>query len=86
MVQEGFSRGSRIQASCWGKPLSAAEFQAEKEKAVGDGDHFILFYTGFVSLDIPDALLKHCAIVDRSCWEEYFGPFAARGLLVHHTS
>ncbi|KAF1785206.1 hypothetical protein JG687_00001926 [Phytophthora cactorum] len=52
-------------------------FKAEKEKAVGDDDLFVLYCTGRVP-DILDALFHNCAVVDQSCWDEYFGPFVAR--------
>ncbi|KAL4123834.1 hypothetical protein PRIC2_009680 [Phytophthora ramorum] len=64
------------------KPLSLEEFKKEKENVVGSDDLFVLYCTGSVSLDIPDPVLRNCAIVDASCWKEYYGPFAARAFFV----
>ncbi|KAF1785976.1 hypothetical protein GQ600_15251 [Phytophthora cactorum] len=56
----------------------------KRKKAVGDDDLFVLYCTGRVP-DIPDALFHKCAVVDQSCWDEYFGPFAARFAFLANT-
>ncbi|OWZ00813.1 Crinkler (CRN) [Phytophthora megakarya] len=64
------------------KLLSAEELAILKDKTIGDDDLLVLHCTGQVSPDIPDELLRHVALVDESCWEDYFEPFAKRAALI----
>lgn len=54
-------------------------YAQEWEKSAGPDGIFILYTQGTTSqaIDLPN----RCGIVDKSCWEEYFGPFAGRAYI-----
>ncbi|KAL3659205.1 hypothetical protein V7S43_015783 [Phytophthora oleae] len=56
--------------------LSLESLKKEKDKVAGPGDIFVFYCSGEVKGDISS--LENCAVVDSTCWEEYYGPFAAR--------
>eukprot|EP00644_Phytophthora_capsici_P001142 jgi/Phyca11/129711/e_gw1.86.23.1 len=64
--------------------LSLEDLLEEKKKAAGPHDLFLLYCTSEVEGDIES--LENCAVVDRTCWEKYYGPFAARALYVSTVS
>jgi len=66
------------------KKLTKATYTLERKKAAADVDIFIL-YTQAETLgdwDLPD----RSGIVDASCWESYFGPFAGRAYMAWENS
>jgi hypothetical protein len=66
------------------KKLTKATYTRERKKAAADVDIFIL-YTQAETLgdwDLPD----RSGIVDASCWESYFGPFAGRAYMAWEKS
>lgn len=58
--------------------LSEEECRQEQKNWTGDDDFFVLYCTGDVRFDVCN--LTKCAVVDRSGWAEFYGPFAARAL------
>jgi hypothetical protein len=57
-------------------------FCEERAKSAADDDLFIMFCTGTVNRSFLN--LQRSAFVDKSCWNEYYGPFAARAYFVKH--
>jgi hypothetical protein len=60
--------------------ITYEQFCEEREKSASDQDFYIMFSTGRVDpkvLEIPRS-----AYVDASCWDQYYGPFAARAFFV----
>ncbi|CAG8578879.1 10620_t:CDS:2 [Ambispora gerdemannii] len=49
-------------------------YEEERQKTANKEDIFILYTSGKSEVDLP----KLSAIVDRDCWDAYFGPFAGR--------
>jgi len=60
------------------KKLTQDMYDAEREKSAGPDDIFML-YTPKISDDF--ALPDRSGLVDASCWDSYFGPFAGRAYL-----
>eukprot|EP00644_Phytophthora_capsici_P006777 jgi/Phyca11/561911/estExt2_Genewise1.C_PHYCAscaffold_80222 len=79
-VEKGFfhevHQYKRVQADFF-----VESFNKEKEKAAGPDDIFVLYCTAEVQVDI--STLENCAVVDNTCWKEYYGPFAARAYFVN---
>ncbi|KAF1313503.1 hypothetical protein FI667_g17297, partial [Globisporangium splendens] len=61
---------------CTDEDLSLKALGEAKSSAAGPEDLFLLYSTGDVSCDVSS--LRSFAVVDRSCWQTYYGPFAAR--------
>jgi hypothetical protein len=62
------------------KDMTWDQFDLEEYKACGVADLFVLFCTSDVPFDL--LLAWNCAVVDKSCWNEYYGPFAARAFFI----
>ena len=60
--------------------ISYEQFRDERSKSAADTDLFILFCTGKIDQQVLQ--LERSAYVDVSCWEQYYGPFAARAFFV----
>jgi hypothetical protein len=59
-------------------PVTSDSFADEYEKAASkDTDFFVYFTTSEASDDVQ--IPFRCALVDKSCWKDYFGPYWARG-------
>jgi hypothetical protein len=56
--------------------LTQEKYDAEREKSAGPDDIFMLYTKTKVSDDF--ALPDRSGLVDASCWDSYFGPFAGR--------
>ncbi|KAK1942797.1 hypothetical protein P3T76_005434 [Phytophthora citrophthora] len=56
--------------------VSLQTLKEEKAKVVGPDDIFVFYCTG----EVEDKLswFENYVVVDRTCWEKYYGPFAAR--------
>ncbi|KAL3667567.1 hypothetical protein V7S43_007121 [Phytophthora oleae] len=78
-VKDGFFHEVHQYKSLQNKFLQK-DLMLEKAKAVGKDDLFLLYCTSEVEGDIES--LKNCAVVDSTCWKEYYGPFAARAFYV----
>ncbi|KAI9994911.1 hypothetical protein PInf_011751 [Phytophthora infestans] len=68
------------QCKCVEGNLSLDVFEQERLKAAGPDDLFILYCTSLVTADLW--LLPNSAFVDATCWEAYYGPFAARAFFI----
>ncbi|KAI9994921.1 hypothetical protein PInf_011764 [Phytophthora infestans] len=68
------------QCKCVEGNLSLDVFEQERLKAAGPDDLFILYCTSLVTADL--CLLPNSAFVDATCWEAYYGPFAARAFFI----
>ncbi|KAI9979831.1 hypothetical protein PInf_027791 [Phytophthora infestans] len=68
------------QCKCVEGNLSLDVFEQERLKAAGPDDLFILYCTSLVTTDL--CLLPNSAFVDATCWEAYYGPFAARAFFI----
>ncbi|GMF23866.1 unnamed protein product [Phytophthora lilii] len=64
------------QCKCVEEKISLDAFAQERSKAAGPDDLFIMYCTSQVTADLR--MLPNFAFVDASCWEAYYGPFAAR--------
>ncbi|KAI9994778.1 hypothetical protein PInf_011609 [Phytophthora infestans] len=60
--------------------LSLDVFKQERSKVAGTDDLFILYCTSQVTADLR--MLPNSALVDATCWEAYYGPFAARAFFI----
>ncbi|PKK60411.1 hypothetical protein RhiirC2_719135 [Rhizophagus irregularis] len=49
----------------------------ERRKSASDNDYFMLYITKECNINLPGK----SGIVDRNCWNEYFGPFAGRAYI-----
>ena len=61
------------------KPLSQKTYDAERIKSVGPDDIFILYTQSKISNGC--ALPDRSGLVDKSCWDSYFGPFSGRAYI-----
>ena len=61
------------------KKLTQAKYNTERNKSAGPDDIFIL-YTQTEILN-NYALPDRSGLVDASCWDSYFGPFAGRAYM-----
>jgi hypothetical protein len=61
------------------KKLTQDKYDAEREKSARPDDIFMLYTKTKMSDDfvLPD----RSGLVDASCWDSYFGPFAGRAYL-----
>jgi hypothetical protein len=59
--------------------LTQATYDAEREKSAGSDDIFMLYTQTEISNDC--ALSDRSGLVDASCWDSYFGPFAGRAYM-----
>jgi hypothetical protein len=55
-------------------------YNEERNKSAGSDDFFILYTPTKISDDF--ALPDRSGLVDKSCWDSYFGPFAGRAYIV----
>jgi len=60
--------------------LTQDMYDAEREKSAGPDDIFMLYTKTKISDDF--ALPDRSGLVDASCWDSYFGPFAGRAYMV----
>jgi hypothetical protein len=60
--------------------ITYKQFCVERKKSAADIDFFILFSTGKVNQEVLE--VPRSAFVDASCWNQYYGPFAARAYFV----
>uniref|UniRef100_K3WPP2 Uncharacterized protein n=1 Tax=Globisporangium ultimum (strain ATCC 200006 / CBS 805.95 / DAOM BR144) TaxID=431595 RepID=K3WPP2_GLOUD len=60
--------------------LSLQALDEEKSNAAGPEDLFLLYSTGDVACDVSS--LRNVVVIDRSCWQAYYGPFAARAFFI----
>jgi hypothetical protein len=58
--------------------VSLDVFEQERAEAAGPDDLFLLYCTSEVTADPP----PKSAVVDATCWQAYYGPFAARAAFV----
>jgi hypothetical protein len=56
--------------------INLESFREERAKAASSHDLFLLFCTGEVDLDLSTEVRS--AVVDESCWIDYYGLFASR--------
>ncbi|KAI9994773.1 hypothetical protein PInf_011604 [Phytophthora infestans] len=68
------------QCKCDEGKLSLDVFKQERSKVAGPDDLFILYCTSQVTADLR--VLPNSAFVDATCWEAYYGPFAARAFFI----
>jgi hypothetical protein len=68
------------QCKCVEETISLDVFAQERSKAAGPDDLFIMYCTGRVTADV--CMLRNSAFVDATCWEAYYGPFAARAFFI----
>ncbi|KAI9994776.1 hypothetical protein PInf_011607 [Phytophthora infestans] len=68
------------QCKCVEGKLSLGVFKHMRSKAAGTDDLFILYCTSQVTADLR--MLPNSAFVDATCWEAYYGPFAARARFI----
>ncbi|KAI9994774.1 hypothetical protein PInf_011605 [Phytophthora infestans] len=68
------------QCKCVEGKLSLDNFKHMRSKAAGPDDLFILYCTSQVTADLR--VLPNSAFVDATCWEAYYGPFAARAFFI----
>jgi len=61
------------------KKLTQGMYDKEREKSIRQGDIFMLYTTTEISDDFK--LPVRSGIVDSSCWQSYFGPFAGRAFI-----
>jgi hypothetical protein len=61
------------------KKFTQATYNAERNKSAGPDDIFMLYTKTEISDDC--ALPDRSGLVDASCWDSYFGPFASRAFL-----
>jgi hypothetical protein len=61
------------------KTLTQAMYDEERKKSTGEGDIFMLYTTTKISDGLK--LSDRSGIVDASCWNSYFGPFAGRAYI-----
>ncbi|KAG7375816.1 hypothetical protein PHYPSEUDO_015192 [Phytophthora pseudosyringae] len=61
--------------------LRQDDLKTKRENGVGEVDIFAPNVNWAVSLVDSNSGLENCAIVDRTCWGDYYGPFAARALV-----
>jgi hypothetical protein len=66
------------------KKLTQDTYDAEREKSAGPDDIFMLYTDTRMSDDF--ALPDRSGLVDASCWESYFGPFAGRAYMASRYS
>jgi len=59
--------------------LTQDTYDKERNKSVGPDDFFILYTTTEISGDF--ALSDRSGLVDKTCWNSYFGPFASRAFI-----
>ena len=62
-----------------GRKLTQDMYDAEREKSAGPDDIFMLYTDSEISGDF--ALPDRSGLVDASCWDSYFGPFAGRAYM-----
>jgi hypothetical protein len=62
-----------------GQKLTQDIYDAEREKSAGPNNIFMLYTDSEISGDF--ALPDRSGLVDASCWDSYFGPFAGRAHL-----
>jgi len=60
------------------------KYDAEREKSAGPDDIFMLYTKTEISDDF--ALPDRSGLVDASCWDSYFGPFAGRAYMASRYS
>jgi hypothetical protein len=61
------------------RQLTQADYNAERKKAASSQDFFMLYTTSDSKSDL--VLPDRYGLVDQSCWESYFGPFAGRAYM-----
>jgi hypothetical protein len=59
--------------------LTQDKYDTEREKSAGPDDIFMLYTKTEISDDF--ALPDRSGLVDASCWDSYFGPFAGRAYM-----
>ena len=59
--------------------LTQKKYDAERKKCAGPDDIFMLYTNTKISGDL--ALPDRSGLVDASCWDSYFGPFAGRAYM-----
>ena len=59
--------------------LTQDKYYAERKKSAGPADIFMLYTKTKISDDL--ALPDRSGLVDASCWDSYFGPFAGRAYM-----
>jgi hypothetical protein len=66
------------------KKLTQAIYDAEREKSAGSDDIFILY----TQTEVPNDLVlpDRSGLVDKSCWNSYFGPFSGRAYIASQYS
>jgi len=84
-LNSGSTVSECIQDKKWKKALSPQEFKVEVEKSVCAVDFFLLCVTSNIKID-KESIPPRCAIVDRSCAQNYYGPFAARAFYIMDTA
>ena len=60
--------------------LTNVRVQRERRKACLDKDFFVMFSTARFTGTV-NSLPARTAVVDRKCWEQYFGPFVGRAFV-----
>lgn len=57
-------------------------FEAERDKSIAPSRDFFLVFTATTSSKIQsDALPLRSGIIDKTCFDSYYGPFAGRAFL-----
>jgi len=56
--------------------INLESFREERAKAASSHDLFMLFCTGKIDFDLSSE--DYSAVVDESCWKDYYGPFVSR--------
>jgi hypothetical protein len=62
--------------------LIKGTYEAERKKSAGPDDIFVLY----TQTETPEdfALPDRSGLVDKSCWDSYFGPFSGRAYIALH--
>jgi hypothetical protein len=63
------------------KKLTQATYNAERKKSAGPDDIFMLYTRTETEISDVCALPDRSGLVDKSCWESYFGPFSGRAYM-----
>jgi hypothetical protein len=63
--------------------INLESFRKERSKTASSHDFFLLFCTGKVDVDLSTE--ARSAVVDESCWTDYYGPFVSRLFFINTT-
>jgi hypothetical protein len=74
------------QCKLFQKKLTQAMYDAERKKSAGPDDIFMLYTPTETEISDDSALPDRSGLVDKSCWQSYFGPFSGRAYMASQYS